>query len=149
MSALGMMLSDNIKFGILEHYNDFSSERGIFANYSRNLKEAFADCTDDILQKVEGYFDQSLNVRTTASELLLVKLTECLNQIDELDNWYHFRTLLSKLEDKQAVIYLNAAIDQNIEPKNIVGAFRKQFYYQWIDTVLSNSPILSAFNRIS
>lgn len=149
MSALGMMLSDNIKFGILEHYNDFSSEREIFANYSRNLKEAFADCTDDILQKVEGYFDQSLNVRTTASELLLVKLTECLNQIDELDNWYHFRTLLSKLEDKQAVIYLNAAIDQNIEPKNIVGAFRKQFYYQWIDTVLSNSPILSAFNRIS
>lgn len=149
MSALGMMLSDNIKFGILEHYNDFSSERGIFANYSRNLKEAFADCTDDILQKVEGYFDQSLNVRTTASELLLVKLTECLNHIDELDNWYHFRTLLSKLEDKQAVIYLNAAIDQNIEPKNIVGAFRKQFYYQWIDTVLSNSPILSAFNRIS
>lgn len=149
MSALGMILSDNIKFGILEHYNNFSSERGIFENYSRKLKEAFADCTDDILKKVEGYFDQSLNVRTTASELLLVKLTECLNQIDELDNWYHFRTLLSKLEDKQAVIYLNAAIDQNIEPKNIVGAFRKQFYYQWIDTVLSNSPILSAFNRIS
>lgn len=149
MSALGMILSDNIKFGILEHYNDFSSECGIFANYSRNLKEAFANCTDEILQKVGGYFDQSLNVRTTASELLLVKLTECLNHIDELDNWYHFRTLLSKLEDKQAVIYLNAAIDQNIEPKNIVGAFRKQFYYQWIDAVLSNSPILSAFNRIS
>jgi hypothetical protein len=45
--------------------------------------------------------------------------------------------------------YVNAAIGQNIESKHIVGAFQKQFYYQWIDSILSGNPVLSAFNRIS
>ena len=45
--------------------------------------------------------------------------------------------------------YIDAAIGQNVEPKQIVGAFQKQFYYQWIDSILSGTPVLSAFNRIS
>ena len=69
--------------------------------------------------------------------------------MDKLDNWCHFRTLLSKLDDKQVVPYVNAAIGLNIEPKHIVGAFQKQFYYQWIDSILSGNSVLSAFNRIS
>lgn len=74
---------------------------------------------------------------------------DCLNEMDKLDNWCHFRSLLSKLDDKQVVPYVNATIGQNIESKYIVGAFHKQFYYQWIDSILSGNPVLSAFNRIS
>lgn len=69
--------------------------------------------------------------------------------MDKLDNWCHFRNLLSKLDDQQVVPYIDAAIGQNVEPKQIVGAFQKQFYYQWIDSILSGTPVLSAFNRIS
>lgn len=53
------------------------------------------------------------------------------------------------MDDKQVVPYVNSAIGQNIESKYIVGAFQKQFYYQWIDSILSGNPVLSAFNRIS
>lgn len=67
----------------------------------------------------------------------------------KLDNWCHFWRLLSKLDDKQVVPYINAAIGQNIELKHIVGAFQKQFYYQWINSIISENPVLSAFNRIS
>ena len=69
--------------------------------------------------------------------------------MDKLDNWCHFRNLLSKLDDQQALPYVDTAIGQNIEPKHIVGAFQKQFYYQWIDSILSGDRVLSGFNRIS
>lgn len=36
-------------------------------------------------------------------------------------------------------------LNQNI----LLAAFQKQFYHQWIDLILSGSPELSAFNRIS
>ena len=45
--------------------------------------------------------------------------------------------------------YIDIAIAGNIEPKHIVAAFQKQIYYQWIDSILSETPVLSAFNRIS
>lgn len=60
-----------------------------------------------------------------------------------------FQDSALKLDDKQVVPYVNAAIGLNIEPKHIVGAFQKQFYYQWIDSILSGNSVLSAFNRIS
>ncbi len=66
-----------------------------------------------------------------------------------MENWCHFRSLLSKIEDKQAVSYINTATGKNLEPKYIVGAFKKLFYFQWIDSVISESAVLSSFNRIS
>ncbi len=69
--------------------------------------------------------------------------------MDKLDNWCHFRNLFSKLNDNQAVPYIDIAISRNIEPKHIAGAFKKQFYSQWIDIILSEVPILSLFDRIS
>lgn len=150
MSALGAIFSSSIAFGTLEHYNDFISERDIFADYHQKLDETFAACSADTFKRVDGYFDRAiLNTHSAPSVLALAKATDCLNEMDKLDNWCHFRSLLSKLDDKQVVPYVNAAIGQNIESKHIVGAFQKQFYYQWIDSILSGNPVLSAFNRIS
>ena len=150
MSALEAMFSGSIAFGTLEHYNDFTSERDIFADYHQKLDETFAVCSADTFKRVDGYFDRAiLNTHSAPSVLVLAKATDCLNEMDKLDNWGHFRSLLSKLDDKQVVPYVNAAIGQNIESKHIVGVFQKQFYYQWIDSILSGNPVLSAFNRIS
>ena len=80
---------------------------------------------------------------------VLAKIKDCMNDLDKLDNWCHFRSLLSRLEDQQVVPYVNAAIAQNIEAKCISDAFQKQFYYQWIDSILAGNSVLSSFNRIS
>lgn len=150
MVAMEAIFSSGIAFGTLEHYSDFASERGVFTAYHQKLDEVFTVCSADIFKRTEGYFDQAiLNIPSAPCNLVLVRLTDCLNEMDKLDNWCHFRRLHSKLDDKQVVFYINAAIGQNIEPKHIVGAFQKQFYYQWIDSILSGNPVLSAFNRIS
>ena len=150
MSVLEAIFSNGITFEELRRYDDFASERGTFADYHQKLETAFAICNANTLKQAAGYFDRTiLNIHSAPCILVLARLMACLDEMDKLDNWCHFRNLLSKLDDKQAVPYVNAAIGQNIEPKHIVSAFQKQFYYQWIDSILFGNPVLSAFNRIS
>ena len=150
LSALESIFSNGFSFGALDHYSDFVSERIFFADYAHTLKEAFATCDDKVLNCTAGYFDKTIvNICSTPCTLVLERLNGCLHEIDKLDNWCHFRNLLSKLDDKEVVPYINIAIDHNIEPKYIVGSFQKRFYYQWIYLILSETPVLSAFNRVS
>lgn len=150
MSALANLLSAGISFDALSRYDDFASQRDAFAHYHQQLESAFAICDAHALKCADGYFDHAvLNVHAAPSTLVLDRFIACMDQMDKLDNWRHFRDLLSKLDDKQALPYINEAIDHNVDPKHIVGAFQKQFYYQWIDSVIAENPILSAFNRVS
>ena len=150
MNALQAIFTNDISFGALTSYSDFASERDIFTDYARRFEAAFIACDESVLGRIWGYFDNTiLNIKSTNCSLLLARVNNCLNEMDKLDNWCHFRKLLSKLEDKQVISYIETAIGQNTEPKHIVAAFKKQFYYQWIDSILSETPVLSAFNRIS
>ena len=150
MRELEEIFSVDIDFGSLGRCDDFASERENFADYYKKLKALFNICSNGTRKKAAGYFDKAIfDIFGTQCSLVLEKLTNCLNEMDNLDNWCQFRNLLSKLDDQQVIPYVDAAIAQNIEPKHIVGAFQKQFYYQWIDKILSDNPVLSAFNRIS
>ena len=150
MAALKMVFSAGVTFGALADYSDFNAERGTFADYAKRFENVFATCDQDVLQSVDRCFDSDLvNIKLSPCPLVLARLNDCLREMDKLDNWCHFRNLLSKLDDKQVVPYLNAIISRNIESKYITGAFKKQFYYQWIDSIISETPVLSAFNRIS
>jgi len=150
ISALEFIISNDIAFGELVNYSDFTSERETFTAYTQNLENVFAICNEEVINRITSYFDSTiLNISTSPCSLILTHLNDCLRELDKLDNWYHFRNLLTKLNDKQVVSFINAAINHNVEPKRIVGTFLKQFYYQWIDTILSETPVLSAFNRIS
>ena len=150
MSALETIFAGDITFGKLVDFDDFAPERGTFAEYHQKLNEAFSACSADTLNRTAGYFDKAiLNLRMAPGHQVLAKIKDCMNDLDKLDNWCHFRSLLSRLEDQQVVPYVNAAIAQNIEAKYISDAFQKQFYYQWIDSILAGNSVLSSFNRIS
>ncbi len=150
MSVLETIFSNGISFGALEGYSDFASERETFGDYAQKFNQVFSVCDDEILKRIAGCFDSTvLNIQSAPCSLVSTRLNDCLREMDKLDNWCHFRSLLSELDGKQVVPYINAAIGQNVEPKHLVGAFQKQFYYQWIDSILSGTPVLSAFNRIS
>lgn len=150
ISSLEVIFSSGISFGLLDRYSDFVSEQDVFANYTKNFEGIFSSCDEGVFQYIENCFDKNvLNVQSTPCCLILERLNNCLHEMDKLDNWCHFRSLLSTLNDNQVVSYINATIDRNLESKYITRAFQKLFYYQWIDSILSETPILSTFNRIS
>ena len=150
ISDFGAILSKNIRFGMLEECKDFVSEVDSFADYSKRIEKAFELYDDEVYKRVAGYFDNIvLDINSAPSTLVLDKLNGCLEEIDKMDNWCHFRDLLSLLNGRQVVPYLTVCIQQNVEPRFIVGAFKKQFYNQWIISILSENPILSKFDRVS
>jgi very-short-patch-repair endonuclease len=150
MKKLQSIFADNIFFGRLTLYADFVSESNNFADYARRFEAAFIGCNDTVISQIAAYFDKSvLDIIKADCSVILARFNNCLNELDKLDIWNHFRALLSDLNDKQVISYIDIVIDRNLEPKYIVGAFRKLFYSQWIDCILAESPVLSDFNRIA
>lgn len=150
MDVLQTLLSENASFGNLTSCSDFISESKVFADYANRLEAAFAACSEDVLNQISRCFDPSiLNLNTACCSSLLARFQNCINEIDRLDNWCHFKILLSELTDKQIISYVETAINQNLEPTYIVDAFQKLFYYQWIMFITSNTGVLSSFSRNS
>lgn len=150
MDALQRIFASKISFGALASDSNLAFERDVFADYAQRLESVFELCSDGELDQTASYFDTAIfNVKTIDCSSLLAHLNECQSDINDLDHWCHFRALLSKLKDRQVITFLDTVIDQNIEASHIVGTFKKLFYYQWIDSILSETPVLSEFNRIT
>lgn len=150
VNALEEIFSSEHSFGPLAEYSDFASERTAFSDYAARLDDGFEICGNELFEEIVGCFDPAIfNVCATSCYLLSDRFSECLNTIEQLDHWCHFRSLLSKLGDKQIVPYLDSVIDQNMESRFMIDAFKKLFYYQWIHSILSATPVLAEFNRIS
>jgi len=148
--TLDSAFSKGTSFGRLPECYDWNSEKNVLANYAQRFQDAFSSCDENVLQSVSGCFDNGiLDLNAIALMLAHARLKDCLHDIDKLDNWHHFRRLLSALDEKQIVPYINIASAKNLEPKEIVGAFQKLFYHQWIDSILAGSVVLFSFNRIA
>ena len=150
MEALQDIFSKEIHVGKLAQYTDFSSEKEAFANYAQALGMALQACDREMLDHAAAYFDSDiLNIKTMECSALQTRLELCLQEMDKVDNWCHFRSLLSQLKEQRVDSYIDTAIAQNVEPNHMVGAFKRLFYFQWIDMILSSTPVLSTFHRIS
>ena len=150
MEALQAILSKEIHVGKLAKYTDFSSEKEAFANYAQALGTALQVCDREMLDHAAAYFDSDiLNIKTMECAALQNRIGLCLREMDKVDNWCHFRSLLSQLKEQRVDAYIDTVIAQNVEPNHMVGAFKRLFYFQWIDRIVSSTPVLSNFHRIS
>lgn len=150
MEALQTIFSKEIHVGKLAQYTDFSSEKEAFANYAQALGTALQVCDREMLDHAAAYFDSDiLNIKTMECAALQNRIGLCLREMDKVDNWCHFRSLLSQLKEQRVDAYIDTVIAQNVEPNHMVGAFKRLFYFQWIDRIVSSTPVLSNFHRIS
>ena len=150
LTALDVAYSKGLSFGSLAQAADLTSEKDAFAGYAKRLGDAFAGCDSGALQFLTGAFDGAVfNINACPCAAALERLQGCLDNVDALDNWRHFRQLLASLAEKEIAPFVDKAIEQQVEPDKIVPAFKKLFYYQWIDSILSSAPVLTAFSRVS
>lgn len=150
MGMLRTVFAEGISFGSLTDYHDFIDEKKIFSDYANRLDSCLSSCSEETINHIAACFDLSiLNIKDGSCLLALTRCVDCQNELDKLDNWQHFRQLLSKLDDRQALTFIDAVIHHHIEPKLIPGSYKKNFYCQWIESILSTTPVLSAFDRIS
>ena len=105
--------------------SDISSGKAAFlAQYSGKIKRQnqillYNSATNpltavkNIDKKAREFIEETgVNVAYVAPcSLILARLNDCLCEMDKLDNWCHFRNLLSKLDDQQVVPYIHIKYD--------------------------------------
>ena len=151
LEQLHILLSHGLDFGKLSRCSaeTYQKERQIFTQLDERLKEIF-DKSSGAADRLQDLFDPHIcSIKDAGYESLLKKCEGCAKTLDQLDNWRQFSHLMSQIESMSIVDFVHTAIDRNVEAEHLCGAFRKQFYDQWIDTVLSSVPVLATFNRVS
>lgn len=150
VSEWGSIFELDYSFEGFERLSDFADEQERFGFFAQRLREVLDQCDRDLFEYVGKCFDaEAFDVLHSPFSKVIERLSGCLQEIDKMDNWCSFRRVISDLEDKDIMPFLNEALDNNLEPKNFKGAFKRLFYLQWIDFVLSDSPMLRELNRVA
>ena len=150
MDMLKFLIETDVPFGEVMPDADFNQEIEFLAMCVDKLGQVFSSCDVSAMEHISKCFKKDvLDIEKSSCEYILKKCDSCLNEIDHLDNWCRFRDLLSQLDEKQVIPYINKAIEQNFDFQLLAEAFQKQFYKQWIYAVSLNVPIISSFNRVA
>ncbi len=90
-----------------------------------------------------------LDLEKQGYEYCIRKLEGCLAEFDKLGNWISFSGLLQQIAEADLQSFVDCAIEKQIEPKSIPGAYRRVFYKHWIENVIFSTPELASFSRIT
>ena len=151
LSDLRMLLSHGVSFGKLSGCSDevYRAEKPVLARFEDRLANVLSGKVD-AAERLKALFEPAVfDVLKADFDALLTKCGGCVSTLDQLDNWHQFSLLLSRMKDADLSLFVDQAIEGNVEADHICGAFRKQYIDQWIDAVLSSSPVLAKFSRIS
>ena len=149
VSTLKRLLSqadDKERFSTIVKYA-FANER--FSAYASTLKEALAKCGEDVWKSLAHLFNKEVfDILNGSCENTMQGCEHRLQHIELFGNWYHFCRLMDDLEKKEVLPFIELVIANSIAPEQIVGAFKRSFYLQWINMIILSSPTISRLNRI-
>ena len=151
ISRLKELFDSGASFSKLELFTnvDYEEQKSDFAVLAKQIEELKGKC-EKAVELLSKSFDSSVcDVENSSFEQLSSKLSACLKNYDKLDNWSRFDSLLKKLKEQQITEYIDAVIEANVRAEDIVSAYQRNFYRQWIDYVQHLTPVLSGFNRVA
>lgn len=150
LDTLKEILNKEYSFVEFEKYQTFDLEINNFKHYQQIIDDTFKVINKDVLNKVSSYFDNKIiDVFKDDISLILDKFLRCVNEIDKIESYSQFHNLLNRMEEIDIASYINYSILNNMQAEEIAPCYKKHFYFQWIDYILNNDPILLTFNRIS
>ena len=140
MNSLGSIPSMSV--------SGFNTSKKEFAEIASSLERILGRLDD--VKKASSYFDASI-IDVYGGEVhgSCQKCLSALENFDGLDNWCRFRSLYAKLNEYDVASYVDICIDRNLPVSSYANSFKKLFYYQWIDSIIVNTPCLLEFSKIS
>ena len=146
----GYHSEENHSFGLLARMSEteFKEYQKEFEADSQELTNELTSI-DEAKKRVSVLFSpETLDLEGHSYNYCLNKVNGCLQDFEKLANWIGFMDLLQKLKDLELEPFIDLIIAKGIKPENVVGAYRRLFYKQWIEYVLFSVPVLSSFSRI-
>lgn len=127
----------------------FVSSKPIFSSHANALAGAMNSFTE-VLSGLQNDFDYNyVSFESMTLSSLLAKIEQCMNSFDKVDNWIRFYILLKQLEGRDLLSYVNCAIENGVKQDQVVAAYQKLFYKQWINHVIYEKPVFANFTRIA
>lgn len=151
ITKLKTLFESGAVFNKLELFNgeDYEASKSDFSKIAKQIKQ-LDENSKQSLELLENSFDSSIcDIKNVPFEQLLRKLNHCLTDFDKLDNWCRFNALLHELQEQQIIDFIDIAIKENIPTNQIINAYQRNYYRQWIDYIQHLTPVLSNFNRVS
>ncbi len=127
----------------------FVSEKKSFENYARNLAGINESFLPTLLEIQKDFETQQVVLQQLQLSELLKKIKSCLESIDKVENWIRFHILLNQLEKRDLLSFVNCAIQNKIEQNQIVNAYQKLFFKQWINYMIYEKTVFANFTRVS
>lgn len=126
----------------------FSEAQSQFREDATSLREAIRKVRDEVSRVSQLFDHERFNIEEDSYPHCMEKIRHCFDEMNKLSNWTHFMSLIDELRDAGLLDFVHTAIEQQIRPKSIVGAYRKAYYKQWIDFTIFSDRELSSFARI-
>ena len=128
---------------------EFVAEQPDFAELAYKYQKAFNEKGESEKRIITCFDLKKYDLPNISLDALIEKCKGCHENVDNLDNWCEFMKLLRQLKGLELRAFINYAIENKIESDQIVLAYKKAFYIQWVDAVLHDSPILLELARVS
>lgn len=155
-----IMTDVDVLAAAIDKVGDLTVINGMDANAYQSCREDFREKSRRIIEIIDGSkaqrkllarsFDKAIyDINESSIDDSINKMKGCQTDSDKLENWYRFYNLLLQMDKMELIPYVDAAIEANIPAEDIVLAYKRNFFRQWIDYVIHTSDVLMAFNRIS
>ena len=128
--------------------DEFFAEQPVFAELASEFKQAFAGKEDAENRLLACFNLKEYDLPHVSLSSLTKKCEGCYETADRLDNWCEFRKLLELLTALKLREFVDFAIAKKVNANQIVPAYKKAFYTQWVDAILHESPALMSLARI-
>ena len=127
----------------------FASAKAGFGNHANKLagtigqiKPVLAELQNDFDTKYVSFDDMSI-------QGISEKIGRCISSFGKVDNWVRFYILMKQLEERDLLEYINCAVENHVPQNQIVSAYQRLFYKQWINYVIYDKPVFANFTRIA
>lgn len=151
IAKLKELFDSGASFSKLEMFTnvDYEEHKSDFAVIAKQLGELREKCNNAVELLSKSFDSDIFDIKNSSFEELLSKFKACINEFDKLDNWCRFESLLNKLKSQEITEYIDATIEANVRAEDIISAYQRNFYIQWIDYIQHLTPVLSGFNRVA
>ncbi len=123
--------------------------KSVLIEESNKLDQTFAGMGDGF-DRVQSRFDTScFSVKNTRIENLENRLKGCEADIDNLDNWISFSSIIDDLKKSGVIGFVDKSLSEGLEADELAGAYAKLFYGTWIDRIIYKSETaLNKYDRV-
>ncbi len=129
----------------LDEYGAIRTEFGIIATQLKDIENNAKTNIDFIDDK----FDKSVfDVVQMDPEVVLRKLKQYDTEFGKIDNWIAFYGHYLKLQNADLMDFIDECIKTKVKTEDVVITYKRNYYRQWIDSILCSTPVLYNFNRI-